>query len=177
MDRWRNIKITLEFYWKDIQDKLGPLIRRKPILAICATMVPVIIIIFFAVTLPTMKKSSIPSVVRKEWYYDLNTGKLFKSKVGQAPPIEAPSGPLEDGRPAGVRAYVFYKAGNNEKIVGFLEKELPLEINSSNDLYQPVSMKLIKKIEGDRWIPATSEAGRTIAREYFSNSNYTRCQP
>lgn len=41
-----------------------------------------------------------------EWYYDLNTGKLFTARI-ESPPIDAPSGKLPDGKPAGVRAHVY----------------------------------------------------------------------
>ena len=58
----------------------------------------------------------------REYYYDLNTGKLFAADMEHAPPIEAPSGSHE-GRPAGVLAYVFTCGECTEKQwrVAFLE--------------------------------------------------------
>jgi hypothetical protein len=44
---------------------------------------------------------------KKGWFYDLNTGELFAAKADLIAPIEAPSGELSQGGPAGVRAYVF----------------------------------------------------------------------
>ncbi len=41
---------------------------------------------------------------KQAWFYDLNTGKLFVASGSETGPIEAPSGPLPDGRPAGLRA-------------------------------------------------------------------------
>jgi len=61
----------------------------------------------------------------KEWFYDLNTGKLFSAKEGLVPPIDAPSGRLPNGEAAGVRAFVFsYVSEPNESecFIGFLEK-------------------------------------------------------
>ena len=76
----------------------------------------------------------------KAWFYDLNTGKLFVGKDKQVPPIEAPSGPLsiesaarplQEGGPAGVKAYVFSYArepNESERFIGFLETSVPKEI-------------------------------------------------
>ncbi|NQU09161.1 hypothetical protein HQ590_00095 [bacterium] len=43
----------------------------------------------------------------QDWFYDLNTQQLFAAPLGTIPPVAAPSGPLPDGKPAGVRAYVY----------------------------------------------------------------------
>ncbi len=48
-----------------------------------------------------------PAIPARDWYYDLNTKQLFAAAAGQLPPIAAPSGPLPDGSPAGVKAMVF----------------------------------------------------------------------
>ncbi len=180
MDDWKSKKVILEYYWENFRDNWREIIKRRPIMTACAAMVPVILIIFVAVTLPTLKKTDKPSPVKKEWYYDLNTGKLFKSKVGQMTPIKAPSGPLADGTPAGVRAYVFIDDRTGEKVVGFLEKEKPIESEESeneNGSQQPLAEKFLKKVDGAEWVSATSEEGRAIAKEYFSNSHYTKSQP
>jgi hypothetical protein len=41
-----------------------------------------------------------------DYYYDLNTGKIFVAEAAQAP-IKAPSGPTDNGNPAGVRAIIY----------------------------------------------------------------------
>ncbi len=58
---------------------------------------------------PTPQSPTNPAKPRLtgNYYYDLNTGKLFVAATDDFPPIEAPSGPAPDGRKAGVRAYVF----------------------------------------------------------------------
>lgn len=59
------------------------------------------------------------------YYYDLNTGELFAALSTEIPPIEAPSGPLPNGKPAGVRAFV-YSCGDcsdpAQRRVAWLEK-------------------------------------------------------
>jgi len=65
---------------------------------------------------------------KKAWFYDLNTGELFSGSSKQTGPIEASSGPLPNGEPAGVRAHVYsYLSDPNaaELFVGFLEKPDP----------------------------------------------------
>ena len=69
------------------------------------------------------------AVLEQEGYfYDLNTGKLFTAPLQLAPPVIAPSGPLESGEllasQAGVRAYVFACGACDEldrRYVGWLE--------------------------------------------------------
>ena len=55
-----------------------------------------------------------PDEPEKVWFYDLNTKELFTAKRSKLPPIKAPSGPLPDGTPAGVRAYVFNENDPNQ---------------------------------------------------------------
>lgn len=57
------------------------------------------------------------------YFYDLNTGELFAGRSNQVPPIEAPSGPLPDGSPAGVGAYVIeYVDAPGERHIVYLER-------------------------------------------------------
>ena len=168
--------MVLEYYWENLRENWWQIIRRWPVLSACVVMVPVLLIVFVAVTLPTLRESRVPGVSSKEWYYDLNTGELFESKAGQMPPIESPSGPLADGTDAGVRAYVFIDSSRGEQIIGFLEKEVAIEPTDSEITEGPVSEKLLKRVDGEEWVPAASEEGRAIAKEYFSGG-YTQCQP
>lgn len=59
------------------------------------------------------------------WYYDTSTGKPFRTKVGQTPPIDAPSGARDlDGNGTGVRAYMMTCgscANESELFVGYVE--------------------------------------------------------
>lgn len=64
-----------------------------------------------------------PALRGDDWFYDLNTSQLFPGPRGAIPPIDAPSGPLPDGSPAGVRARVFGCDGCSEdqRTIAWLE--------------------------------------------------------
>ena len=59
----------------------------------------------------------------KRWFYDLNTAELFAAEASELPPIDAPSGGLEDadGAPAGVLANVIRIEGDEAREVAFLQ--------------------------------------------------------
>jgi len=114
----------------------------------------------------------------KGWFYDLNTGQLFVAKSDAVVPIEAPSGPLPQGGPAGVRAYVFsYSDEPNEtnRFIGFLEIPHP-EIKKKR--VEPVESTaggaerwgqgmLICRVGDEQWVPANGAKGRAILRGLF----------
>jgi len=113
-----------------------------------------------------------------DWYYDLNTDKLFKAVAGQMPPIAAPSGPLPDGKPAGVRAYVFsYSDDPNttDTFIGFLETtdpNVPDQKPSSVDLrYEGAAEltkgRLVRPPDKNIWFPANSRMGRAVINRAF----------
>jgi hypothetical protein len=125
--------------------------------------------------MPARRKSIEAS--RKEWYYDLSTGKLFAADEGLIPPIEAPSGPLGNGEAAGVKACVLtYVAEPNEAehFIGFLEMADP---NGSDESEDGASIpggagrwgrgKLIRRVEDGGWVRADSEEGWVILEEAF----------
>jgi hypothetical protein len=107
---------------------------------------------------------------KKVWFYDLNTGELFSASSKQTGPIAAPSGPLPNGEPAGLRAHVysFVRDPNaSERFVGFLEKPDPntdvskLTGDRSN-FKEWARGRLIKRVGGDTWVSPTSQRGRQI---------------
>jgi hypothetical protein len=114
----------------------------------------------------------------KEWFYDLKHRRLFIVKKGPLPPIEAPSGPLTNGEPAGVRAYVFtYSDDPNttETFIGFLETTDP---NVDKSSIGPMDLRvsgaevftkgrLIRRVKDKEWAEANSEEGRAILKEAF----------
>ena len=68
------------------------------------------------------------AVIPDAWFYDLNTGQLFRAKSNGLPPIAAPSGPLPNGEHAGVRAKVFACGDCSDpsnRFIGWLEKLTP----------------------------------------------------
>jgi len=104
----------------------------------------------------------------KAWFYDLNTGKLFTAGSEPGGPVEAPSGPLADGQPAGVKAYVFsysYNPKESDLFVGFLEK--PDEGASASNQGRWGQGKLIRRPEDKRWVKAAGREGRDIIRQIF----------
>ena len=110
---------------------------------------------------------------KKAWFYDLNTGELFVSSSKQTGPIAAPSGPLPNGEPAGLRAHVYsFLSDPNEaeRFVGFLEKPDPnaatKALTSDPRKFEEWSHgRLIKRVGGDTWVSPTSRRGRQIIQE------------
>ncbi len=123
----------------------------------------------------------------KAWFYDLNTGKLFVGKDDQNPPIEAPSGPLriefavgplQEGGPAGVKAYVFSYAdepNESERFIGFLETSVPKAIMERLESIRPKADgteqwgygKLVRRVKDKHWVPGDSNEGRSILKEAY----------
>ena len=128
----------------------------------------------------------------KAWFYDLNTGKLFVAKSDKVPPIKAPSGPLANGQPAGVRAYVFsYEDESDEstRFIGFLEIVDPnakkgeagsIESGASagvESIKQWGKGRLIRRVDDEQWVLANSKEGIAILEKVFlpnKNGAYTR---
>ncbi len=123
----------------------------------------------------------------KAWFYDLNTGKLFPGKDDQNPPIEAPSGPLriesaagplQEGGPAGVKAYVFSYArepNESERFIGFLETSVPREIMERLEAIKPKAGrteqwgygKFVCRLKDKYWVLGDSDEGRAILKDVY----------
>ncbi|MHC4891603.1 MAG: hypothetical protein ACYTEO_19285 [Planctomycetota bacterium] len=114
----------------------------------------------------------------KAWFYDLNTEQLFVGRDNQIPPIEAPSGPLPNGGPAGVKAYVLSyvdEPNESERFIAFLEiltteakKERPGSIKSkASGAEQWGQGRLIRRVNDKNWVPANSYQGRFILERVF----------
>ena len=167
-------------------------VNQNPRIIIGITTASVFILLVIVIWLLIPEKTVEVEEYEKEWFYDLNTGKLFVAKSGQTPPIGAPSGPLPDGRPAGVRAYVFsysYELNEAERFIGFLETVDP---NAEKGVWESVKSRadsakqwgrgrLIRRVEDTKWVPANSVRGRYILREVFhpnkSGERARYCQP
>jgi len=156
-------------------------LSRSPILIISVSTLMVVGVIGFLVWLSLPEKVEQVDTSEKQWFYDLNHQRLFTAKRGQLPPIEAPSGPLANGAPAGVRAYVFtYSDDPNttDTFIGFLETIDPNVEKSSIGLMDlRVSGaeifskgRLIRRTKGKEWAEANSEEGRAILKEAFRNN-------
>jgi hypothetical protein len=117
--------------------------------------------------------------IEEEWYYDLNTGRLFTAEKGLKPPIDAPSGPMSDGGPAGVRAYVLSyvsEPNESERIIAFLETTAPADMlakwprraDSRSAARKWGRGKLIRRVDDTVWIPADSKLGLQLIEEAFA---------
>jgi len=154
---WR---YALEDYWENFAPRKW--INDNPTLAIrvsIASFVAMAIVIVWLLWPSSEYKAAVPPT--KAWFYDLNTEKLFTAKAGLTPPIAAPSGPLPDGQPAGVKAFVLsYVAEPNEakRFIGFLQTTEPAS---------PKPIVLVRTLEDANWIPLDTPQGRAIIQEPF----------
>lgn len=154
-------------------------INRNPKIVIGVTLVSVLILLVIIVWLLLPEKGIESQQHKRDWFYDLNTGRLFVARAGQIPPIQAPSGPLPDGQPAGVKAYVFSymdEPNEAERFIGFLETTDP---NAKKETSAVVELKvggvegwgrgkLIRRLQDRQWVPANSVKGRAILKLLFA---------
>ncbi|MFB0553852.1 MAG: hypothetical protein ACETWQ_11120 [Phycisphaerae bacterium] len=153
-------------------------LSRSPKLVIGVSAVLVVGLIVFGIWLTLPKKVVEVENYEKDWYYDLKHRRLFVARKGQVPPIGAPSGPLANGEPAGVRAYVFTysnEPNTTETFIGFLETTDP---NVDKSSIGPMDLRvsgaeiwgkgrLIRRVKDEKWVSANSEEGRAILKETF----------
>ncbi len=101
------------------------------------------------------------------YFYDLGSGEVFIGPSDSLPPIDAPSGPY-NGKPAGVRAYVFSCtdcSDENSRFVGYLETytdeaKAALTSGEAPDAYEYYDGgRLIKRPDEEGWARAESEEG------------------
>ncbi len=153
-------------------------INKNPRIIISITIASVLILlVIIGLSMPE-KTITIVKEYKKGWFYDLNTGKLFVAESDVVPPIDAPSGALPSGKPAGVRAYVFsyaYEPNETNRFIGFLEipnpvvKKEGLEFTGSGAMgaKQWGQGRLIRRVADEQWVPADSNKGQAILRELF----------
>jgi hypothetical protein len=178
-EKWESVAAKLE----DVRRWLN---RQNPRLIVGITAFFLFILFMIIIGMLSGPGAPIVQEYEKAWYYDLNTGKLFVDKSSLVPPIEAPSGPLPDGSPAGVRAHVFtFAAEPNEsdRFIGFLETTDPnAEMDSSSSdggmtggFTSWGHGKLIRRIESEKWVSGSSKQARIILNEVFApNENAER---
>ncbi len=166
--------------------------RQNPKIIISITVVTVLVLLTTVIGLLSSGEAPKVKEYKKGWFYDLNTSKLFVAKSKLTPPIEAPSGPLENGKPAGVKAYVFsykYEPNESERFIGFLEvftseakRNQTTSAKSRGDsaaelIKQWGEGRLIRRVEDEQWFAANSNEGRAIIENAFSpNENGERAR-
>ena len=147
-----------------------------------------LVLLVIVISLLSPAHSSKTKPFKKAWFYDLNTGGLFTARYDKAPPVKAPSGPLPNAQPAGVKAYVLtYVDEPNESqlFIAFLETadpnagkpEAPDTKPSIDKNALLIEGKLIRTIEDANWVPANSKKGRLIIKKAFrpdKNGRYPR---
>lgn len=140
------------------------------------------------------------------YFLDLNTKTLFVAPLNSTPPIDAPSGPGADGKPAGVRAHLYRCDESGPDLdgmtidqikisgayIGYLEKRTDAfkafiaqsETGSPPDPNMAARMvkqpNLISDPEGIRWVPDASPEGRKILQKSLNGcpgSPAIPCQP
>ena len=151
-------------------------INAKPRIIIGITAISVFILLMIVIGQLIPDKAPKIEEYKKAWFYDLNTGKLFTAKSDAVPPVKAPSGPLPNGQPAGVKAYVFtyaYEPNESERFIGFLEiadpsfekeKTAPAASNTGGTQRWGQG-KLIRRVEDKQWVAGDSKQGRAILEE------------
>lgn len=103
------------------------------------------------------------SLVYDDWYYDLESKKLFKAELGLTPPIEAPSGPNK-----GVKAYVYSCkdcSDASSRFIGYLEMLTPESKEAESDrekeeIYRAGHMVRLEK-DSD-WVNLYTPAGEKV---------------
>jgi len=141
-----------------------------------AAFVPIVVMVVTAIVCFWPEKPRRLKPPTKEWFYDLNTGQLFTADRVLIPPINAPSGPLPTGEPAGVRACVLTYAdspNDSSRFIGFLEKVNPHPKKAGTDdrhsgARQWGHARLIRRVEDSEWVEADSPQGREILEEAFA---------
>lgn len=169
------VRYEIQQRWERLTLNLRGWINRNPkiIIAIAVASVSLLLMVAIAMLIPeeTVKVEE----YEKDWFYDVNTGKLFVAKKDLVPPVQSPWGPLANGQPAGVRAYVFsYKPDPNEseRFIGFLEIPDPnFDPNSAGSQLKGARLwgqgKLIRRVEDKQWVSANNVEGQAILREFF----------
>lgn len=175
MPNFGYLKYEIKSWWERLS--IRDWLRRSPILVISISVIIVVGILAFIFTLTLPEKIIPVDTSEKQWFYDLKHQRLFIAKK-QLPPIEAPSGPLANGEPAGVRAYVFtYSDDPNttDTFIGFLETTDP---NVDKKSISPMDLRtsgaemfskgrLIRRVKDKKWVEANSEEGKAILKETF----------
>ena len=176
--------------WERVAEKLLALRRwvneQDPRIIIGITAVTVVVLLIVVIGLLSGPEAPKIKEYKKGWFYDLNTGKLFVAESDLIPPIKAPSGPLANGRPAGVIAHVFtyaYEPNESERFIGFLETTDPNAEQDSlgsakakTDSFKSWGQgKLFRRVDDEQWVSGSSKEARAILNEVFvSNENAER---
>jgi hypothetical protein len=175
MPNFEYLKREIKGWWENLY--IIDWLKRSPILILSVSILLVIGLFAFLITLTLPEKEAPVDTSEKQWFYDLKHQRLFVAEK-QLPPIEAPSGPFDNGELSGVRAYVFtYNNDPNttDYFIGFLETTDP---NVEKSSIGPTDLRvsgaemftkgrLIRRVKDKKWVEANSEEGKAILKETF----------
>ena len=164
-----------KYFWYKIQEKFESLGIREWLDKNARIAVPILIACILLSFVALIVSSTPDTILQKEishkaWFYDLNTDKLFVDEDTKLPPIPAPSGPLPNGKPAGVRAHVYCRGlseNQSKPFIAFMETYKTEPPPTPDSSPQPKSVRLIKRPKDEEWTVADSYMGRMIMDEIF----------
>ncbi len=189
---WRSVR----YKWYEIEEHLKRVrfkewINSNPKTVIGLSIASGVLFLLIVITSLLPPGTVAVRVRDKAWFYDLNTHQLFVAGSGDVPPINAPSGALADGQPAGVRAYVFSYVNDpkeSERFIGYLEKFTPegqkmistirkSKSNVTRDVMRQLNRnRFVRRPSDTVWFPADSNDGRLLL-EQFSRANESGLLP
>ena len=175
MPNYEYLKREIKGWWEQLL--IRDWLRRSPILILSTSVILVVGVMIFLFTLTLPEEEIVVDTSEKQWFYDLKHQRLFIAKK-QLPPIEAPSGPFDNGELSGVRAYVFTYSNDpntTDIFIGFLET---IDPNVDKKSISPMDLRvsgaemfskgrLIRRVKDKKWVEANSEEGRAILKETF----------
>ena len=152
-DDWEYTKQKLIERWEDFLEDMPDYVSKKSLIIAGSIAGTLLLMVIMISALPESPEEEDLGPIKKEWYYDLNTGKLFKDKAGQVTPIKSPSGAQANGGAAGAKAYVFYRRGDEkERVVGFLEIINTEFFSIETDPNEPETTRYVKGVDDSEWI-------------------------
>jgi hypothetical protein len=157
---------TFRQWWTDRGSRRW--INNNPKLVVTVAALSTIILVVAIIPLFRAKKIEPIKPSGNQWYYDLNTQELFIAPKGLPVPTDAPSGPLPNGEPAGVRACLLSFAlepNESETFIGYLETSDPNAKNLTGGSWD--QGKLIRRIQDEQWFTTKSPQGQDIIQEAF----------
>ena len=107
-----------------------------------------------------MKVEPVPVYVKQAWFFDLNTGRLFKAPRDNFLPMETESGPFE-GAPAGVRAHVFSCTGCSDREEAFIGWLFKPDMEAVADADGRIQF-MVREPDGHAWHYSESPEGMAI---------------
>ena len=177
-NKWKYLKYELELRWERLAIKEW--INRNPKVVTSIAAVSFLLFAVIAIGQLIPDKPLAPKEPKTAWFYDQNTNQLFEAKSSKSPPIKAPSGPMPDGSPAGVRAYLFDSDQSNstQQSIGLLEKLSPEGKQAQKD-YDPkkhdsklwATGRFFRRPDQKEWTPANTPEGLALFMQFHEKNN------